>query len=94
MKVSLNTYLRYSSGNYGAHAMCLRLGDLDLYFSYSTVIAFSAPDHGLCVSENLWGPTTGKHLKAIVGHRSIIRMTRTEFEAALAEALKARDIEV
>lgn len=40
------------------------VGELVLHFSYETVIAFHHPSTGLAVSENLWGPTTGKHIGA------------------------------
>lgn len=50
-------------------------------FSYETCIAFNAYDaHGWIVSENLWGPTTGKHCN----YFSHNRIPRSEFEARLA----------
>lgn len=65
VKVSLGTYGNYSSDNYGAHAMAVDVGNLTLYFSYKTVVAFSDGYNKTVVSENNWGPTTGKHLNAI-----------------------------
>lgn len=42
----------------------LRCGQLKLFFSYRTVIAFQCGDK-LTVSENVWSTTTGKHLAMI-----------------------------
>lgn len=41
----------------------VRVGPVDLYFSYRTIVAFSAPGFGRVISENVWSQTTGKHLK-------------------------------
>ena len=40
-------YGNYSSNNYGAHSLAFQLGDVTVYFSYETPVAFSAPGHGL-----------------------------------------------
>ncbi len=37
---------------------------LKVYFSYQTMIAFEL-NYALTISENEWGPTTGKHLNYI-----------------------------
>ena len=37
---------------------------LTVYFSYKTIIAFEV-NNELTISENEWGPTTGKHLNYI-----------------------------
>lgn len=60
------------------------VGDLVLTFSYETVIAFYHPSTGWAVSENRWGPTTGKHLNYCPGRKSD-RLPRAEFENRLAE---------
>ena len=62
----------------------LIIGPLDLWYSYKTVIAFRTPATGLVVSENLWGPTTGKHINAISRDH---RTPRTEFQARLDEVM-------
>jgi hypothetical protein len=49
----------------GKNARSLEIGNLTLYFSYETLIAFDHPETGLTIRENDWGPTTGKHLNAI-----------------------------
>lgn len=40
----------------------VRMDDLTLYVSYETIIAFHKPGIGTVVSENLWGPTTERHI--------------------------------
>lgn len=81
------TYGRYASRNYGAHALVFSVGDRDFYFSYKTLVAFRVPGYGLVVSDNVWGPTTGKHLNWIDGGAKDARLSRTKFEAKAKEAL-------
>jgi hypothetical protein len=38
-----------------------------VYYSYRTPVAFRVPGCPPVVRENVWGPTTGKHLKSIDG---------------------------
>lgn len=45
-------------------AYCVTIGNLDLYFSYRTIIAFATPGN-MRVSENLWSNTTGRHLGSV-----------------------------
>ena len=86
--VSIGSYGLYASGNYGKNAMRVDIGDLTLYFSYATVVAFHASGHAIVVSRNDWGPTTGKHLNWIDGGRSAERLSREEFEGKLQEVLR------
>lgn len=65
----------------------MEVGQLDLYFSYETVVAFRAPKTGLVVSENVWSSTTGKHLNWICPDKSR-RVSNEEFEKQLAEVVK------
>lgn len=58
------------------------IGDLTMYFSYRTCIAYAVPGQGLVARVNDWGPTTGKHL-AEVGVDKADRIPGTEFEARL-----------
>lgn len=60
----------------------VQVNDLVLYFSYETVVGFYHTSTGLVVSENCWGPTTGKHLNEIGGVRED-RKPREEFERLL-----------
>lgn len=84
---SFDTYGNYSSWNYGAHALCFEVGDLTVYFSYKTPIAFKHPLTGLVIRSNEWGPTTGKHLNAINADKSK-RINGREFEARLVGILE------
>ena len=78
-------YGDYSSTNYGTHSLAFQLGDVTVYFSYETPVAFSAPGHGLVVRENDWGPTTGKHLNWIDSGDHKLRIPGSEFEQLLQE---------
>ncbi len=78
---------RYSNDNYGAHSLCVELGNLDLYYSYKTVIAYRYGGD-LIVRKNDWSTTTGKHLNAIDGGAKKTRIDGQEFETKLAEVLQ------
>ena len=95
LNIKKSTYGNYSSGNYGAHCMKIDVGSLTLWFSYDTVVAFSSMDrYPPLVSENCWGPTTGKHLNAIDDRNKKNRMKRADFENALIGVLKAHGLSV
>jgi len=89
--IRVTSYVQQSSRNYGLNSILVELGMIDLYFSYQTVVAFRSPDTGLVISENNWGPTTGKHLNAI-GHKDV-RTSREEFETQLNELLKKHGLQ-
>lgn len=91
--VSVRSYGNYSSDNYGAHALRVSVGSLNLYFSYKTCIAFEN-GRGLKVSENVWGPTTGKHLNWLDSGNKKKRLPRAQFEQELAELLQRHQLEV
>ena len=61
------------------------VGELTIWFSYETQIAFHTYETGTVVHENDWGPTTGKHLNAIDGGDKKSRVTREAFDAAFRE---------
>ena len=88
---TIGTYGDYSNSNYGAHCLCVSFPDnFTLYYSYETIIAFTTP--GItCISENNWGPTTGKHLNCIDDDKSK-RLPRDEFEKQLARVLKSHKL--
>lgn len=90
--VSIHTYGNYSGENYGAHCMRVGIGSLSFWFSYDTVVAFSAPGKGMVVSENCWRSTTGKHLNAIDGGNKEGRLPRVKFEESLAETPKEHNL--
>ncbi len=91
--VRIRNYGEYSSKNYGAHSLEVDIGNLTLYFSYDTVIAFS-DGQGRKVSENAWGTTTGKHLNWIDGGDKKSRLPRKQFEAELNKVLKQHKLVV
>lgn len=81
----ITTYGEYKSGNYGANSLLVSVGNLDLYFSYQTVVAFRGAD-GLKVRQNDWSTTTGKHLNWIDGGDKDAKKKRLagqEFETLL-----------
>lgn len=62
------------------------VGSLRLEFSYRTVIAFFGPDDS-AISQNIWGPTTGKHLNYIDSDKSK-RIPWSDFEERLQAQLE------
>ena len=63
-KIKLFNYGRnYSSSN--PNTIGVDFGPLELYFSYTTIVAFRTPNGVLVISENVWSTTTGKHLNMI-----------------------------
>ncbi len=91
-KVSISNYGNYSSDNYGSSRV-VSIGNLDLYFSYKTVIAFRDNTTGLIIRQNSWRATTGKHLNAINPDHSI-RISSEEFEKKLNKVLKSHKLSV
>lgn len=81
----ISTYGDYKSGNYGAHALCVNFGTLEVYFSYQTPVAFRTPATGLVCRVNDWSTTTGKHLNAIQPDKSK-RVSGEEFERLFSQA--------
>lgn len=55
----------------------VKIGGITLYYSYDTIIGFSTPNTNLCVTENIWGTTTGRHLNMISDKKD--RIPRKEF---------------
>jgi len=62
--------------------------ELDLYFSYSTIVAFRGGGHALRVSHNIWSSTTGHHLNEIDGGRKENRVDSRTFQLCLNRALE------
>lgn len=58
------------------------LGQLTLYFSYETIVAYSHPSIGLICCENSWSTTTGKFLNEICPDKKK-RLKADEFEKEL-----------
>src|SRR5438045_3544996 len=83
----IQTYGNYSSSNYGAHALQVRVGNATVYFSYETPVAFRIGSGPLVVRENDWSTTTGKHLNAIDGGDKKSRVSGAKFERLYSEAI-------
>ena len=84
---TIESYGEYSSDNYGRHSQVITIGNIRVFFSYKTPVAFLDFSAGspLIIRENDWGPTTGKHLNWIDNDKSK-RIPGSEFERLLAEA--------
>ena len=91
MQISKRNYGDYSSNNYGAHTQQVDIGNLRLWFSYDTVVAFHDND-GRKVCENCWQQTTGKHLNWIDGGDKKSRLPYDEFNELLNEALARHEL--
>jgi len=91
--VNISTYGDYSSMNYGVNALCVEIGNLELFFSYKTVVAYRTIEDGVVICENVWGTTTGKHLNWICRDKSR-RLPYAEFEKRLSKLLKKHKLTV
>lgn len=91
-RVSIKSYGDYSSDNYGAHSLQVNIGNLELCFSYRTVVAFATPSTGLRVCENHWGTTTGKHLNWIDGGDKKSRIPYSQFQQELQQVLERHSL--
>lgn len=87
----IECYGKYSNGNYGLNCLVIRTATIDLYFSYQTIIAYHDFVDGLVCCENVWGPTTGKHLNWINPIHDV-RKSKTEFDRMLANACERHNI--
>ena len=86
---SFTNYGNYSSSNYGVHTLRFDSPDGTFWFSYDTLVAFYHPSRGLVVHDNIWGPTTGKHLNWISADHAR-RVSTDEFNKLYAEAYPER----
>lgn len=87
MLPEIKNYGNYSSDNYGAHTLCIITKDLELFYSYKTIVAFRDVQDGLVCSENVWGVTTGKHLNWIQPDKTK-RTKNLKFEEMLKLAIE------
>lgn len=83
----IKSYGQYTNDNYGAHTLCVDLGNIALYYSYSTIVAYVDYTDCLVCCQNRWGPTTGKHLNWIQPDHSK-RLDSEAFDKMLTAALK------
>lgn len=70
-------------------AVCI--GQVQLWFSYSALVAFEHPAVNggrRVVSENQWTTTTGKHLTEIDGGNKKGRMKAVEFNALVKQHIE------
>ena len=80
--ISLIPYGKQATKPVRNNAMALRLGDLRIWFSYATSVAFRFKDEPRpTVRQNDWGPTTGKQLNAIDGGEAKAKEQRVESRA-------------
>lgn len=86
-------YGHYSSDNYGGHSTAVQIGNLVLYFSYDTVVAFKEDGHLMRVCENVWTVTTGKHLNWLEEDKKQ-RIPFKQFQTDLEHALGVRNLVV
>lgn len=69
------------------------IGAVTIYYSYRTPVVFRAPSVGCVARNNVWGPTTGRHIGDAVGRPApapsvrFRRMDEDEFTAALRAAI-------
>ena len=61
------------------------IGNLTLWFSYKTIVAFRVAGQHPVVRRNDWGPTTGKHLNLIDGGDTASRVHSETFDRLLSE---------
>lgn len=64
------------------------IGDVELFFSYRTLVAFRTPESGLVIRTNAWGPTTGRHLNYISTTRD--RVNGETFREMVAQYVTTR----
>lgn len=87
----MNVKLFNMSENTTRNFHMVTINDLDLYFSYETVVAFQRRNKPLIVSENIWTKTTGKHLNWIsnkedrMEHKDFLRLLNIELAEGIGE---------
>lgn len=72
----------------------VEIGNLTLYYSYDTIVAFSHPKTGLVVSENIWSVTTAKHITHIDGGLKNRRLPHDLFQTRLEEIFAKENIRI
>jgi len=77
--------------NRNTKSLTVSVGELTLYFSYETLIAFDCPRYGFWISENVWGTTTGRHLNEIHPDKTL-RVGNFAFNAQVELMLKYHNL--
>lgn len=80
----MSRYGEYASSNHAWHALRFDVGNLTIWFSYTTPVAFQVHGHDRVICENVWSPTTGKHLNWINPDHQL-RVTPAEFQRQWGE---------
>ena len=88
MSVGIGNYLDSSP-----NTIKVTIGALDIYFSYSTPVAYRTPEDGLVVAQNCWSRTTGRHLTAIDRGAREKRIDCEEFSRKLEDVLRKHGLE-
>lgn len=68
----------------------VEIGNLTIWFSYKTPVAFQVGGHPRVISVNYWGSTTGGHINDIDPDKSK-RVKSDEFEARLKDVVATID---
>lgn len=58
----------------------ISFGGMELYFSYSTLVGIRDGYDTPLVRENVWGPTTGRHLNRIDGGSDKAKARRLSYD--------------
>jgi hypothetical protein len=90
MDITINNYSQGRSKQHNSTYVVV--GDLTIYFSYRTPVAFSYRGKQV-VRQNDWSTTTGKHLNWIDGGDKASRVSGEEFQRLLEEAHKANKVD-
>ena len=87
---TIPSWYTYCENTAEINALAFDLGNLTVFYSYKTPIAFQIGWGEFIISRNYWGLTTGKHLNAIDSNKKR-RVSREVFKAALELALTCSD---
>jgi len=79
--------------NFAPNFTRVDLGDMTLWFSYKTLVAFMVAHQGLVIRENRWGKTTGKHLN-LIDSRKERRVDSETFQKLWDERIEQTAIRV
>jgi hypothetical protein len=63
----MNSNLPSISTDCNGKQITVTVGEITVFFSYTTPVGFLAPGLRRVVSQNVWSQTTGRHLNAIDG---------------------------
>lgn len=82
--------MKNPSGSVKVDTVLLDLGNLTIWFSYYTPIAFQVAGQPRVISENVWGNGTGVHLNGIDRDKSK-RVKNDEFVQRLGAVVELYD---